>query len=84
MSGTEDADLWQADHQSPGHGGLVVVPATDRTRNIPTDDGAGGGEAIVWQKHAAGLQLQLERWEESKEHININAHPHGFLIAIEQ
>lgn len=59
MSRAKNADLWQADHQSPRHGGLVVVPAPDRPRNIPTDDGARGGEAVVWQEHAAGLELQL-------------------------
>lgn len=60
VSSTNNADLGQADHQSPRHGGLVVVPAANGTRDVPTDDGAGRGEAVIRQEHAAGLQLHLE------------------------
>ncbi len=53
MASTEDAHLWQADYQSPGHGGLVVVPATDGAGNVAADDGARGGEAVIRQEHTA-------------------------------
>lgn len=61
VPGTEHTDLWQADHQGPGHGGLVVVPTADGARNVPADDGARGGQAVIRQEHTARLQLQLER-----------------------
>lgn len=60
MPSTEDANLRQADYQSPGHGGLVMVPATHGAGNVATDDGARRGEAVVGEEHAARLQLQLE------------------------
>lgn len=63
MHSTEDTDLGQAHYQSPGHGGLVVVPATDGAWNVSTDDGARGRKAVIRQEHTARLQLQLEREE---------------------
>ena len=60
VSSTEDTDLGQADHQSPRHGGLVVVPAADGAGYVAADDGARGGQAVVGQKHAARLDLQLQ------------------------
>lgn len=50
---TEDTDLRQTDYQSPGHGGLVVIPATDGAGNVTADDGARGGEAVIRQEHTA-------------------------------
>lgn len=61
VSGAEDTDLGQADHQSPRHGGLVVVPAAHGAGYVTADDGAGRGQAVVGQEHAARLHLQLRQ-----------------------
>lgn len=53
MASTEDTDLWQTDYEGPGHGRLVVVPATDGAGNVTADDGARGGEAVIRQEHTA-------------------------------
>lgn len=66
MPSAEDTDLGQADYQSPRHGGLVVVPAADRARNVTTDNGAWGGEAVVRQEHTTRLHFQLEKRQKNE------------------